>query len=64
MSHSTGFTYELPVGSLRSLQGNGDGEFHLFLTGGTQPGDFSHWISATGVRLPSNRNEESTVRYW
>ena len=53
---SSGFAYELPVGSTRALQGNGDGEFHLYLTGGTALGSNGHWISGTGFRLPSNRN--------
>lgn len=33
---SVGTTFELPVGSQRSLQGNGDGEFHMFASGGTE----------------------------
>lgn len=61
---STGFTYEMPVGTPRTLQGNGDGEFHMFLTGGMQLGDCCHWISGTGFRLPSSSAEESRMWYW
>ena len=61
---SGGFTYELPVGSTRTLQGNGDGEFNLFLNGGTRIGCKSHWVTATGFRLPVNPTDESTSWYW
>lgn len=61
---SAGATFELPVGSTRALQGNGSGEFNLFLTGGTQVGDRSHLVSAAGWRLPTDRVEESQVTYW
>ena len=60
---SGGMTFELPIGSTRSLQGNGDGEFHLFLTGMKKVGDW-HWISGSGFRLPTNRAEENQVWYW
>lgn len=61
---SAGVTFELPTGSTRARQGTGDGEFNLFLTGGTQLGDYSHLISAAGFRLPTHRGEESSVFYW
>lgn len=61
---SAGLTFEIPGGSTRSLQGNGDGKFNLFLTGGAQLGDSYHWISAAGVRLPSNNAEETQMCYW
>ncbi len=61
---SAGISYELPVGTRRALQGNGDGEFHLFLTGGTEILDYGHWISASGFRLPTDRNAESSIWYW
>ncbi len=32
---SVGMSFEAPWGSTRSLQGNGDGEFHFFATGAT-----------------------------
>ena len=61
---SAGLTYELPVGSTRSLQGNGDGVFHLFMTGGTQLGAKGHWISAGGLVLPTDSSAESQWAYW
>lgn len=61
---SAGAVYELPVGSTRTLQGNGDGEFHLFLTGGTELCCDWHLISALGLRLPADDDAESTSMYW
>ena len=61
---TAGLAFELPTGTPRTLQGNGDGVFHLYLTGGTQFWDCWHWISASGFRLPSNTNQESQVWYW
>lgn len=61
---SSGFTFELPTGEADPLQGNGDGELNLFLTGGRQLGCRSHWLSAAGYRLPMNRTDESTSIYW
>ena len=61
---STGFTYELPTGQARALQGNGDGEFNIFLTGGVEVFDNVHWVSAGGVRLPADRTVENQVAYW
>jgi hypothetical protein len=61
---STGLTFEIPGGSTQALQGTGDGEFNIFLTGGTQLGESSHWVSALGVRLPTNTSEESQMFYW
>lgn len=61
---SVGVTYELPVGSTRTLQGNGDGEFLMYLTGGAQLGDASHWITTGGWRLPVDGTAESESIYW
>ncbi len=61
---STGFSYELPTGSPRALQGNGDGEFHTYLTGGMQIGDYGHWLSATGFRIAGDPGAESDMWYW
>lgn len=61
---SAGTTFELPVGSTRALQGNGDGEFNIFLTGGTEFLPYWHLVSATGLRLPTNRAEENQIWYW
>ena len=61
---STGFSYEMPVGSPQSQQGIGDGDFHVYLTGGTEFLDHCHWLSASGFRLPSDHNTGSTMWYW
>lgn len=61
---SAGASYELPIGSTRALQGNGDGEFHLYLTGGKRIGSEAHWLSATGFRLPVDTTDENQVWYW
>lgn len=61
---STGLTYQLDVGSHKVFQGYGDGEFHLFLTGGQQIGERSHWLSASGFRLPVDTNDGSQMWYW
>jgi hypothetical protein len=61
---SGGFTYEIPMGSNRSLQGNGSGEWNFFVTGGKRLGSKSHWISAAGIRVPNDDNAENQVSYW
>ncbi len=61
---SVGVSYELPVGTPRALQGNGDGEFHLYLTGAALLADRWRWISGSGFRLPSDPAAESRVWYW
>lgn len=61
---SAGFHYEMPVGTPRTLQGNGNGEFHFYLTGGMEFLDYGHWLSATGFRIPSDPGDESRMWYW
>ena len=61
---SAGFTFEAPTGSDQSLQGNGDGELNLFVSGGQQLGERNYWISASGFRLPMDGDAESDVAYW
>jgi hypothetical protein len=61
---SIGASYELPIGSTRSLQGNGSGEFHLYASAAAQLGCDWHWISGTGFRLPADTVDESQVWYW
>ena len=43
---------------------DGNGEFHLYLTGARQFGDHWHWISGSGFRLPVDGNDESQSWYW
>ena len=61
---SGGFTFELPVGSHRALQGSGDGEFHMFLSGGAQLGCRGHWLTGLGLRLPTDHTVRSQMFYW
>jgi hypothetical protein len=61
---SVGTTYEAPFGSPRSLQGNGDGEFHMFTSGATKLFDDYHYMSGLGWRLPVDQGAESTSMYW
>ena len=61
---SGGLTFELPVGSTRAQQGNGSGEFHLFLTGMTEIIGGGHWISAAGLRIPTDQKDENEMWYW
>lgn len=61
---SVGTTYEAPFGTPRALQGNGDGEFHIFGSGGTVLFEDYHYLSGLGLRLPVDRSAESTSMYW
>lgn len=61
---STGFTYEIPMGSHAALQGQGSGEFNCFLNGGKQLGEYWHVLSAFGVRIPTNTHQQSQSTYW
>jgi hypothetical protein len=61
---SAGFTYELASGSQNALQGNGSGEFDMFLTGGMQLGELSHFVSALGFRLPTDPGDQNDQFYW
>jgi hypothetical protein len=61
---SAGLGYEMPVGSPRTRQGNGDGEFHLYLTGGVELFPDAHWLSGSGFRLPADSGAESQSWYW
>lgn len=61
---SGGMTFEVPLGSNKSLQGNGNGEFNFFLTGATRIGDKGHWISAAGLREPADTSLENRMFYW
>jgi len=59
---SAGLTYEIPIGAHRALQGGGEGEFNVFLSGGTELWG-GHWLSAAGYRFPAS-DEESSMFYW
>ncbi len=61
---SVGATFELDVGSHQVFQGRGDGEFHIFATNGIALGPKSHWLTATGFRLPTDTGARSQMWYW
>jgi len=61
---TAGLNYEIPLGSDRALQGNGAGEYNLYVTGAAAVGEFSHLVSALGWRMPGNTDAESQVMYW
>ncbi len=60
---SIGMSYELPIGSTRTYQGNGAGLFELFASGGARLRDW-HCVSAAGLLLPADRSAESTFWFW
>jgi len=61
---STGFAYQVPIGSTRTLQGDDDGEFHIYLSAATPIGCDWNWISGTGLRLPVDDADGSQMWYW
>jgi hypothetical protein len=56
---SVGTRYEMASGTNHNFQGNGDGQFDIFASGGTQIGQYSHFLSAAGFRLPANRSDQN-----
>lgn len=61
---SLGALYEIPSGSGRALQGSGNGELAMFLTGGSQLGRDGNVLSAAGVRMPVNQADAAKILYW
>jgi hypothetical protein len=60
---SAGVVYEVPIGTSDAQQGNGDGTFDLFLTGGAKICCNGHWLGAGGLVLPTNDGDNSTWCY-
>ncbi|MFK7777234.1 MAG: hypothetical protein QM501_03785 [Gimesia sp.] len=60
---STGLIYETHNGSLRVFQGNGEGVWNPFVTGGKELCNGGHIIANAGFHLPADRVEESTS-FW
>ncbi len=62
---SAGFTYELPIGSQRTLQDVGDGEFHVFATAGQRffDGD-AHVLTSFGYRFPVDNELQTAAVHW
>ena len=62
---SIGGTYEIPLGSDEALQDVGDGEFHLFVTGGQRLLDGNaHVMSAFGWRTPADDTVQAESVHW
>ena len=62
---SIGGTYEIPMGSRAALQRVGDGEFHLFATGGQRLWNGNgHLMSAFGWRVPANGAVQCESVHW
>ncbi len=62
---SVGTRVEMPVGSYHALQGNsGTSEFDIFMSGGTQLGNLSHFLTTAGFRLPADPNKQNDQFYW
>lgn len=60
---SAGFTFELPSGEASALQGNGSGNLNLFLSNGRRFYDSINWLSTSGIRMPFDTVDESSVVY-
>ncbi|QDT63485.1 hypothetical protein [Calycomorphotria hydatis] len=62
---SAGLTYEIPLGSQRALQAQGDGVFHVFGTMGQRFCDGNaHIISEVGYRFPLDSSAQTTALHW
>ena len=61
---SVGATYEAPWGSTRSFQGNGDGQFNMFASGGMRVGDCGHFLAAGGLKIPADSVNNSQLAYF
>jgi hypothetical protein len=60
---SGGITYFIN-GSGNAASNFGNGDYHLFLTGGKRIYDYGHWLSATGFRIPGDSNFGTQMWYW
>lgn len=61
---SIGGRFETTAGRRRSLQGNGDGVFDFFLSGGSRIGCKGHYLSSAGFILPVDSQAENQMFYW
>lgn len=60
---SAGLTYFIR-GNLGQNIPFGNGDYHVFLTGGKEIFGRGHWLSGTGFRLPEDRNWGTQFWYW
>lgn len=61
---SAGARFEAPVGSKRTLQGNGSGVLDIFLSGGARVGQSGHYLTTSGFILPMDSRDENQMFYW
>ena len=61
---SAGARFETTSGRRESLQGNGDGVFDFFLSGGSRLGSRSHYLTTSGIILPVDSQAENQMFYW
>jgi hypothetical protein len=61
---SAGARFETTAGRRRSLQGNGDGVFDFFLSGGARLGSRAHYMTTSGFILPVDTQAENQMFYW
>ncbi len=58
-----GFTFEIPLGNSDVFQGNGSGEWNVFVSAEKGFGNF-HLLGNVGVRVPNDTDEESTSLHY
>jgi hypothetical protein len=61
---SVGARFETTAGRSESLQGNGDGVFDIFMSGGTRLGSQAHYLTSSGFILPVDSQAENQMFYW
>jgi len=62
---SVGFTYEIPMGNQAALQSIGDGQFHIFTTGGQRLLDGNaHFLTSVGYRFPVDDAVQTSSVHW
>lgn len=61
---SAGLTYCMPAGAQRVFEGNGNGMWRLFLSGGREFFGCAHWVSGAGMELPNDGGANSRMSYW
>ncbi len=61
---SGGVRFETYSGRRRTLQGNGDGVFDVFMSGATRIGSQGHYMTSSGFILPVDSQAENQMFYW
>jgi len=58
-----GFKFEIPLGNTRVFQGNGSGEWDVFISSVKNWGDFRA-LGSVGARIPNNFSEETASAHY